>query len=83
MDTTPDTPQRQAALSSVVTHPQQLAFMVRLHRDSSAAEHRLCGRVQHLDSGRRGEFASLAELQAWIEHQLATDGLSDTDTDTH
>lgn len=79
MDTTPDSPERQPALCNVVTHPQHLAFVIRLHRDCDAGTHRLQGRVQHLDSGRRSEFTSLAQLQAWIELQLA----GSTRPDTH
>ena len=78
MDTTHDSPERQPALCKMVTHPQHLAFVIRLHRDCEAGAARLQGRVQHLDSGRRSEFADLAQLQAWIEHQLATAAPADT-----
>ncbi len=70
METKPDPNDRRTWLTDVVTHPQHLAFVLRLHRDSDAAPHRLQGRVQHLASGSKGDFASLAQLQAWIEQRL-------------
>jgi hypothetical protein len=57
-------------LDAAPTHPHVLAFVIRLHRASDASTHRLCGRVEHVASGRRAEFRDVAELQGWLEAQL-------------
>ncbi len=70
METKPDPNDRSTWLTNVVTHPQHLAFVLRLHRDAEGAAPRLQGRVQHLASGLKGDFESLAQLQEWIELRL-------------
>jgi hypothetical protein len=57
-------------LQDRLSNPLHLAFVLRLHRDCDALGHPLCGSVEHLISGWRGEFANLAELQAWLERML-------------
>jgi hypothetical protein len=74
--TDPTFDRSEPPLDAALPYPHGLAFVVRLHRASDASTHRLCGRVEHVASGRRAEFRNLAELQRWLEGQL---GRADAD----
>ena len=46
--------------------PSALAFVLKLHRDCRPGTGLWLGRVEHLASGRQGEFASGADLLACV-----------------
>lgn len=47
------------------------AFVIQLGTDSDLPTRRLCGRVEHLVSGRSDRFGSLDELIAFMADHLA------------
>ncbi len=49
-------------LNNSASYPQATSFVLILHRDAVPAEGTLFGRVEHLLSGRRFNFASAEEL---------------------
>ena len=53
-------------LNSLPIHPVCGGYVLRLHRDARPAEGQLWGRVQHVASGEWTDFASGAELLAWL-----------------
>jgi hypothetical protein len=65
-----DIQRTEPQLDGALPYPHGLAFVLKLHRASDASTHRLCGRIEHVASGRRAEFRDLAELQGWLEAQL-------------
>jgi hypothetical protein len=49
-------------------------FVVQLRTDSDLAARRICGRIEHVTSGRSDRFASLDELIAFMARHAAGDG---------
>jgi hypothetical protein len=49
------------------------AFVVQLRTDSDLTTGRLCGRVEHVTSGRSDRFASLDELIAFMARHAASE----------
>lgn len=47
--------------------PQHYAFVVQFHAETSLAQARYVGRVEHVTSGRATRFHTLAELLAFME----------------
>lgn len=57
------------------TFPTYRCYVVKLHRDAAPALGRLCGRIEHIASGDRTDFASGADLLAWLAaHALQVKG---------
>ena len=54
--------------------PSDRAFVLRLDGEADPAQPRLCGRIEHLESGRRARIASAAELQEFVFRVLAEEG---------
>jgi hypothetical protein len=50
--------------------PLDRAFVVQFTNDTDAGLTRCSGRVEHVESGRRGRFSGLAELLAFVERVL-------------
>ena len=46
--------------------PSDRAFVVWLNDEADPSIRHLCGRVEHVRSGRRGRFASLEELNEFV-----------------
>lgn len=57
---------RDGSLSMETEMPARRAFVVQLNGSSAIADGQFSGRVEHVLSGRRWHFASLAELTAFI-----------------
>jgi hypothetical protein len=53
-------------LNPLPIHPVSGGYVLRLHRDARPADGQLWGRVQHVASGEWADFASGAELLAWL-----------------
>jgi hypothetical protein len=53
-------------LNPLPIHPVSGGYVLRLHRDARPAEGQFRGRVQHVASGEWADFASGAELLAWL-----------------
>jgi hypothetical protein len=47
------------------------AFVIQVRTDSDLPAGRLCGRVEHVTSGRSDRFSSLDELMAFIARHVA------------
>ncbi len=52
------------------SYPADRGYVLRLHRDARSDE--LRGRLEHLDSGRRCDFAEAKELIALLAAELTT-----------
>jgi len=57
-------------LQSSRPYPLTRAFVVKLHAEAEPRHGGLCGRVEHVASGRRGEFRSADQLLAWLAGAL-------------
>jgi len=53
-------------LNPLPIHPVSGGYVLRLHRDARPADGQLWGRIQHVASGESTDFASGAELLAWL-----------------
>ena len=53
------------------SYPQSRAYVLQLHRDATAPAGALLGRIVHIASGSSSEFATGADLLAWLTAQLA------------
>ena len=61
-----------ATFNKDVALPANRTFVVQLRVDSGASEVGHQGRVEHVASGRAGQFADEDELWAFIDSELAT-----------
>ena len=52
---------------------QNAAFVVQLRNDTSFADGRLCGRIEHVRTGLSTSFQSLAALIAFMGEHAGTD----------
>jgi hypothetical protein len=52
----------ESGLNGTAAFPRGRAFVVKLHRDAHPGSGRLCGRIEHLDSGLRQDFVDGAGL---------------------
>lgn len=63
-----------SAMSNIPTHglfPPDWAFVLQLHAHTPFAADRLCGRIEHVQSGQASLFASLEEARAFMERVMA------------
>lgn len=51
--------------------PPDWAFVLQLRAHTPFAADRLCGRIEHVQSGQAGLFASLEEARAFMERVMA------------
>jgi hypothetical protein len=49
-------------LKTQTSYPQDLSYVLKLHRDAAPAEGRLIGRLEHVATGRQYQFGSAEEL---------------------
>ena len=61
-----DRPRNTMSLDRRPPLPSALAFVIKLHRDCRPGSGLWFGRLEHLASGRQGEFASGADLWACL-----------------
>jgi hypothetical protein len=54
--------------------PVSHAFVVQFSGDSHPSEHLLRGRIEHIESGWSQRFASIEELQSFVERALTMKG---------
>jgi|GEM_PF-1099150 len=59
-------------LSPVISYPQSLAYVIRLHHDCARDARVFAGRVEHVASGRQFEFGSAEELIACLVRDAAS-----------
>lgn len=50
--------------------PPDWAFVLQLRAQTPFAAERLCGRIEHVQSGQAGLFASLEEARAFMERVM-------------
>ncbi|MDN3922934.1 hypothetical protein [Roseateles violae] len=53
------------------TYPAAGHYVLRLHQDALHGAQRLAGRIQHVSSGDSADFASGADLLAWLAGHAA------------
>ena len=58
-------------LKTQASYPQSQSYVLKLHRDSSPAEGRLMGRLEHVASGRQFTFNTAEELIACLADGVA------------
>ena len=60
------------SLDRHATHPSELAYVVKLHRDALAHPEAaaLSGRIEHLVSGDHADFQGGDALLAWLSRHL-------------
>jgi hypothetical protein len=58
-------------LDSHCPHPSERAYVIKLDRDAAGERRRLSGRVEHLSSGDRADFANGDQLLAWLARHVA------------
>ena len=46
--------------------PTDRAFLIRLSSDAEPSPNHLCGRIEHVQTGRRARFDTPEELQAFV-----------------
>lgn len=61
-------------LKTQASYPQSQSYVLKLHRDSSPAEGRLMGRLEHVASGRQLTFNTAEELIAGLANGFADVG---------
>jgi hypothetical protein len=65
-------------LHTIPTYPQSRAYVLQLHRDASAPDGALLGRIVHIVTGETSEFRSGTDLLEWLAAQLGTDATAPT-----
>lgn len=58
-------------LNSHPIYPSAGRYVLRLQRDVPRQDGQLAGRVEHVTSGDSADFASAAELLAWLSRHAA------------
>ena len=68
------------------TLPANRAFLIWLTDEADPSDDRLCGRVEHVQSGRRHKFESHLELRDFVmsilEEETATQKTADSERST-
>ena len=54
------------SLQSTVVYPIRRTYVLKLHRDAAPAQGRLCGRLEHIPTGRHVDFVTGEEMLAWL-----------------
>ena len=65
-------------LNPNANYPSHRSYVLKLHRDAEAVPDRIAGRIENMVSGAHVDFASAADLVAWLSRDLcASRGVHD------